>query len=94
MQHKATFCDQLKQYQQEAQLSQRDRATLRVKSLKVIQDHLRISRYWYSIETISVSRTVSEILSVKEWRDLETWGMGRSKSSKMAPFDRSYTTIY
>ena len=48
----------------------------------------------YSIETMSVSRTVSEIFSVKEWRDLETRGSGRSKSLKMAPFDRSYTTSY
>ena len=43
-----------------------------------------------SIETISVSRTVSEIFSVKEWHDLETRGRGRSRSLKMAPFDRSY----
>jgi len=28
----------------------------------------------YSIETLSVSRTVSEILSIIEWRDLETGG--------------------
>jgi len=32
-----------------------------------------------------------EILSVEEWRDLDTWG---SRSLKMAPFDRSYTTFY
>ena len=38
----------------------------------------------------SVSRTVSEIFSVKEWRDIETGGRGRSMSLKMAPFDRSY----
>jgi len=37
---------------------------------------------------------VSEIFSVKEWHDLETGGSGRSKSSKIAPFDRSYTTFY
>jgi len=34
------------------------------------------------------------IFSVKEWRDLETGGRGRSGSLKMAPFDRSYTTFY
>ena len=28
---------------------------------------------------MSVSRAVSEIFSVKEWRDLETEGRGRSK---------------
>jgi len=41
-----------------------------------------------------VCRTVSEIFSVEEWRDLETEGRGRSRSLKMAPFDRSYTTFY
>ena len=43
---------------------------------------------------MSVCRTVYEIFSVKEWRDLETGGRGRSRSSKMAPFDRSYATFY
>ena len=41
---------------------------------------------------MSVSRTVSEIFSVKEWRDLETGGRDPSRSLKMAPFNRSYTT--
>jgi len=41
-----------------------------------------------------VCRTVSAIFSVKERRDLETGGIGRSRSLKMAPFDRSYTTFY
>ena len=41
-----------------------------------------------------VSRTVYEVLSVKEWRELETVGRGRSRSLKMAPFDRSYTTFH
>ena len=39
---------------------------------------------------MSVCRTVSEIFSVKKWRDLETGGRGRSRSLKMAPFNRSY----
>ena len=43
---------------------------------------------------MSVCRIVSEIFSVKEWRDLETEGRGRSRSLKMAPFDRPYTTFY
>jgi len=43
---------------------------------------------------MSASRTVSEIFSVDEYRDFETGGRGRSKSLKMAPFDRSYTTFY
>ena len=33
---------------------------------------------------MSVSCTDSEILSVKEWRDLETVGSGRSRSLKIA----------
>jgi len=37
---------------------------------------------------------ISEIFSVKEWRDLETGGRGCSRSLKMVPFDRSYTTFY
>jgi len=50
-----------------------------------------ISPYYYFIETMSVSRTDSEIFSVKEWRrDLENGGRGRSRSLKMTPFDRSY----
>ena len=53
-----------------------------------------LSRAWYFIETMSVCRTVYEIFSVKEWRNLETGGRGRSRSLKMAPFDRSYTTFY
>jgi len=43
---------------------------------------------------MSVSRTVSEIFSVKERRDLETGGRDRSRSLKMVPFDTSYTTFY
>jgi len=47
-----------------------------------------------SIETMYVSRSVSEIFSVKEWRDLETGGRGRSRLLEMAPFDRPYTIFY
>ena len=43
---------------------------------------------------MSVSRNVSEIFIVKEWRDLESRSIGRSRSLKMALFDRSYTTFY
>jgi len=50
-----------------------------------------VSPYWYFIETMSVCRTVYDISSVKEWRDLETGGRGRSRSLKMAPL---YTTFY
>ena len=46
-----------------------------------------------SIVTAAVSVAVCEIFSVKEWRDLEYQVRGRSKSLKMAPFDRPYTTF-
>ena len=48
----------------------------------------------YFNDTMSVCRAVSEIFIVKKWRDLETGGRGRSRSLKMAPFDRWYTTFY
>jgi len=53
-----------------------------------------VSPHQYFIETMSVCRTISEIFTVKEWRDLENGGRGRSRSLKMAPFDRSHTTFY
>ena len=53
-----------------------------------------VSSYQYFIEIMSVSCTVSEIFSVKEWHDIEIGGRGRSWSLKMALFDRSYTTFY
>jgi len=42
---------------------------------------------------MSVSRTVSETFSVKEWRDLET-GVGSFNDIELTPFDRPYTTFY
>jgi len=50
--------------------------------------------YSPSIVTIAVSLAISEIFSVKDWRDLEKQVRGRSKSLKMAPFDRPYATFY
>ena len=38
-----------------------------------------VSPSWYFIKTMSVYRTVYEIFSVKEWRNLETGGRGRSR---------------
>ena len=48
----------------------------------------------YTIVTVAVSVAVCEIFSVKEWRDLENQVRGRSRSLKMAPFDRPHTTFY
>jgi len=50
--------------------------------------------YSPSIVTMAVSVAVCEIFSVKEWCDLENQVRGRSRSIKMAPFDRSYVTFY
>ena len=50
--------------------------------------------YSPSIVTMAVSVAVCEIFSVKEWRDLENQIKGRSRSLKMAPFDRPYATFY
>ena len=50
--------------------------------------------YSPTIVTIAVCLAISEIFSVKEWRDLENQVRGRSKSLKMAPFDRPYATFY
>jgi len=49
---------------------------------------------FYTTVTMAVSVAVCEIFSVKEWRDLENQVRGRSRSLKMAPFDRPYATFY
>jgi len=49
--------------------------------------------YSPSIVTMAVSVAVCEIFSVKVWRDLENQVRGRSRSFKMAPFDRPYATF-
>ena len=53
-----------------------------------------MASYSQFIVTIAVSLAVCEIFSVKELRDLENWLRGRSRSLKMTPFDRPYTTFY
>jgi len=50
--------------------------------------------YSPSVVTMAVSVAVCEIFSVKGWRDLENQVRGRSRSLKMAPFDRPHTTFY
>ena len=49
-------------------------------------------RLLYSKYAVSVA--VCEIFSVKEWCDLENQVRSRSRSLKMAPFDRPYATFY
>ena len=50
--------------------------------------------YTPSIVIMVVSVAVCEIFGVKEWCDLENGVRVRSKSLKMALFDRSYTSSY
>ena len=50
--------------------------------------------YSLSVVTMAVSVAVREIFSVKEWRNLENQVRGRSRSLKMAPFDKPYATFY
>jgi len=50
--------------------------------------------YSPSIVTMAVCIAISEIFGVKEWRDLENKVRGRSRSLKMALFDRPYATFY
>ena len=50
--------------------------------------------YSPSIVTVAVSVAFCEIFSLKERRDLENQVRGRSRSLKMAPFNRPYATFY
>jgi len=50
--------------------------------------------YSPSIVTMAVSVAVCEIISVKEWCDLENRVRVRSRSLEMAPFDRAHTSSY
>ena len=64
-------------------------------SLKVIPlESLCTVSYSSSIVTVAVSVAAREIFSVKEWRDLENQVRGRSRSLKMAPFNRPHATFY
>ena len=46
----------------------------------------------YSSSIVSVA--VCRIFSVNEWLDIVNQVRGRSRSLKMAPFDRPYATFY
>ena len=64
-------------------------------SLKLVPfESLGAVSYSPSIVTVAVSVAVCEIFSVKEWRDLENQVRGRSRSLKIAPFDRPHVTFY
>ena len=65
-----------------------------VRSLKLVSiESLGAVSHSPSIVTVAIPVTVCEIFNVKEWRDLENQVRGRSRSLKMAPFDRPYATF-
>ena len=65
------------------------------RSLKMVPfESLGTVTYSPSIVSMTVSLTISEIFSVKEWPDLEIGVWGRSRSLKMARFDRPCMTFY
>ena len=57
-------------------------------------ESLGVVFYSPSVVTVAVFVAVYEILSVKEWRDLENQVRSRSTSLKMSPFDRPHATFY
>ena len=65
------------------------------RSLKVVPfESLCAVSYSPSIVTMAVSVSVCKIFSVKEWCDLKNRVRVRSRSPKMAPFDRSHTIVF
>jgi len=68
------------------------------RSLKVVSfESLGTVSYSPSIVTMAVSLAISEIFSAKECQecpDLEIWVWDRSRSLKMARFDRPCMTFY
>jgi len=65
------------------------------RSLKVVTfESFGMVSYLPSIVTMAVSLAISYIFSAKEWPDFEIWVWGRSRSLKMARFDRSCMTLY
>jgi len=50
--------------------------------------------YSPTMVTMAVRLAISEIFSVKQWRDLGNQVRGRSRSLEMAPYDKPYATFY
>ena len=60
----------------------------------VLFESLSTVSYSPPIVTMAVSLAISEIFSVKQWRDLGNQVRGHSRLLRMAPFDRPYATFY
>ena len=43
--------------------------------------------YWFAIVTIALPGTVIELFDAKQYRDLEIWVRGQSRSFKTVPFE-------
>ena len=64
-------------------------------SLKLVPfESLGAVSYSPSMVIVAVFVAVYKIFIVKKWRDLKNQVRGRSRSLKMAPFDRPYATFY
>jgi len=64
-------------------------------SLKVVPfESLDTVSYSHFVVTMTVSLAISEMFSVKQWPVLEIWVWGRSRSLKMARFDRPCMTFH
>ena len=59
----------------------------------VLFESLGTVSYSPSLVTMAVSVAVCDILSVKQWPDLENRVRVHSRSLEMAPFDRSPTSL-
>jgi len=68
------------------------------RSLKVIKivsfESMGTVSYSPPIVTMAVCLAISDIFSVKEWRNLENQIRDRSRSLKMTPFDTPYAIFY
>jgi len=60
----------------------------------VLLESLDMVSYSPSIVTMAVFLAISQIFTIQEWPDREMLVWGRSRSFKMARFDRPCTTFY
>ena len=50
--------------------------------------------YWSAIVNIVLSCTVFELFDAEDYRDLEFWVRGHSRSFKLVPFESLYAVSY